>query len=115
MPEQISKYPDVTLKVLKGAGGVCGDGAKQQILTQCPAERFCSFSSGEICVYGIDDIPRMTQIKVDEIAAVVRPAAEGWFEISAAEGVLLAILFVAGLAVGRLWPKRRPGGLDTQD
>lgn len=49
MPEQITKYPDVTLKVLKGAGAVCGEGAPQKILTQCPAERFCSLPTGEIC------------------------------------------------------------------
>jgi len=35
MPEQISKYPDVTLKVLKEAGAVCGQGAPQKILTTC--------------------------------------------------------------------------------
>ena len=54
MPEQISKYPDVTLKVLKGAGAVCGEGAKQKILTQCPAEQFCKLPTGEICVYGVE-------------------------------------------------------------
>lgn len=26
MPEQISKYPEVTLKVLKGAGARCSEG-----------------------------------------------------------------------------------------
>ncbi len=62
MPEQISKYPDVTLEVLKGAGAVCGEGAPQKILTQCPSERFCSLTTGEICVYGIKQIPQMTQI-----------------------------------------------------
>ena len=63
MPEQISKYPDVTLKVLKEAGARCGEGAKQKILTQCPREQFCALQSGEICVYGIEQIPQMTQIK----------------------------------------------------
>jgi len=62
MPEQISKYPDVTLQVLKGAGAKCGEGAEQKILKQCPAERFCSLPTGEICVYGIDGIANMTQI-----------------------------------------------------
>ena len=107
MPEQISKYPDATLKVLKGAGGVCGEGSKPQILTQCPAEKFCSFASGEICVYGLDDIPRMTQIRAEDLASVVRPPTEAWFNISASDGMLLAILFVAGLALGRWWPKPR--------
>ena len=56
MSEQITKYPDVTLRVLKGAGAVCGEGATQKILTQCPAARFCALPTGEICVYGINEI-----------------------------------------------------------
>ena len=73
MPEQISKYPDVTLKVLKGAGGRCGEGAKQKILTKCPREQFCALPSSEICVYGIEQIPEMTQIKSEELARIVCP------------------------------------------
>lgn len=42
MPEQITKYPDITLQVLSEAGAVCGQGAPQKILKQCPVERFCS-------------------------------------------------------------------------
>ena len=48
MPEQITKYPDVTLQVLKGAGAVCGEGAPQKILKQCPAARFCALPTGEM-------------------------------------------------------------------
>ena len=62
MPEQISKYPDVTLQVLRESGAVCGQGAPQNILKQCPRDRFCSLRTGEICVYGINEIPKMTQI-----------------------------------------------------
>lgn len=72
MPEQIAKYPDMTLRELKGAGAVCGEGATQKILTQCPAARFCA-STGEICVYAINEISNMTQINAREIAAVVAP------------------------------------------
>lgn len=36
MPEQISKYPEVTIEVLNGAGARCGEGAEQKILTKCP-------------------------------------------------------------------------------
>jgi hypothetical protein len=42
MPEIISKYPDVVLKVLSGDGARCGEGATQKILKKCPPERFCS-------------------------------------------------------------------------
>jgi hypothetical protein len=62
MPEQISKYPDVTLKVLREGGAVCGQGAQQKILKQCPRDRFCSLRTGEICVYGINEIPKMTRL-----------------------------------------------------
>ena len=109
MPEQISKYPEVTLKVLKGAGAVCGEGAPQKILTQCPAERFCSLSTGEICVYGIKEIPQMTQIRVKELAQVVCPSTQRSASISTAvsgtEVILLGAVFLAGLALGRYWKK----------
>jgi len=114
MPEQISKYPDVTLEVLKGAGAVCGKGAPQKILTQCPVERFCSLPTGEICVYGIKEIPEMTQITLQELAQVVYPRAEqdegaSW-AISGVEGIILAAVFLAGLALGWVWQKLRVNG-----
>jgi hypothetical protein len=43
MPEQISKYPDVTLQVLRESGAVCGQGAPQNILKQCPRDRSVHF------------------------------------------------------------------------
>lgn len=95
MPEQITKYPDVTLQVLKSAGAKCGEGAEQKILKQCPAERFCALPGGEICVYGIDDIENMTQIKPAELAEAVCPqaAAIPYWE----SGVAFAILGVGAL------------------
>ncbi len=110
MPEQISKYPEVTLQVLKGAGARCGEGAPQKILTQCPTERFCSLSTGEICVYGIDEIPQMTQITSGELASVVCPSLQKAGLSSATvfgDGMLLAVVFIAGLALGRLWQRPR--------
>ncbi|HJV73040.1 MAG TPA: hypothetical protein VJ654_02360 [Noviherbaspirillum sp.] len=104
MPEQITKHPEVTLKILREAGALCGEGAPQKILTQCPKERFCSLKSGEMCIYGIEQIPQMTQIKAQELAAVVAPK-----EISAAEGIAVGAVFVAGIALGRFWPRVRNG------
>jgi hypothetical protein len=105
MPEQISKYPDVTLKVLKGAGARCGEGITPKILTKCPAERFCSLSTGEICVYGIKEIPQMTQIATKELAQVVCPGARpSSMAVPApwsAEVIAVAGALVVGLAVGR--------------
>jgi hypothetical protein len=105
MPEQISKYPDVTLKVLKDAGARCGDGITPKILTKCPADRFCALPTGEICVYGINEIPKMTQIAPRELARVVCPGAQPssmavplpW----SAEMAALAGALAIGFAVGR--------------
>lgn len=111
MPEQITKHPDVTLKILKEAGAVCGKGAPQKILTQCPKERFCSLPSGEMCIYGIEQISQMTQIKAQELAAVVSPQIPQRDappkEISAVEGLAVGAVFLAGIVLGRFWPRVR--------
>jgi hypothetical protein len=109
MPEQISKYPDVTIAVLKGLGARCGEGVEQKILTTCPAERFCSLPTGEICVYGIADIPKMTQIKPGDLAKVVCPPGKGTSAglttIGGPEVALFGATFLLGLFAGRLWRK----------
>jgi hypothetical protein len=114
MPEQISKYPDVTLQVLKGAGAKCGEGAVQKILTQCPAARFCALPTGEICVYGINEIPHMTQINAREIAEVVDPMIQPEPTASSAVSWVVAVIlvpvFLAGLVLGRFWKKRGDSG-----
>lgn len=107
MPEQITKYPDVTLKVLKGSGARCGEGIEPQILTRCPPERFCSLPTGEICVYGIADIPKMTQIKPAELARVVCTAEEASARLEGAEALALTATFVLGLAIGGVWRRLR--------
>ena len=109
MPEQISKYPQVTLKVLKGMGARCGQGAKQQILTQCPADRFCALPTGEICVYGIKDIPQMTQITIPELARVVCPQQSSTTSTALGNSgvALLTATFAVGLVVGRFYQGRK--------
>ena len=111
MPEQISKYPDVTLQVLRESGAVCGQGAPQNILKQCPRDRFCSLRTGEICVYGINEIPKMTQITSQELAKVVCPQAQktALFSagISGLETALIFAVFLSGLSVGKYWRKPR--------
>ena len=62
MPEQLTKYPEVTIHVLRSAGAKCGEGSVQEILTKCPAESFCKLPRGEVCVYGLADVSKMTQI-----------------------------------------------------
>ena len=111
MPEQISKYPDVTLQVLRESGAVCGQGAQQKILKQCPRDRFCSLRTGEICVFGINDIPKMTQITSQGLAQVVCPQAQKTAVFSAGisglEAVLIFAVFLSGLAAGKFWQKPR--------
>ncbi len=109
MPEVISKYPEITLKVLKEAGASCGPEFQPRILTKCPAERFCSLPTGEICVYGIDEIPQATQISSQEILKVIsektlptktykEPFYFDWF------GIFVALLI--GLILGLIINKR---------
>lgn len=100
MPEQITKYPEVTVQVLQGAGARCGPGVEKKILTQCPSERFCSFKSGEICAFGIDQIPRMTQVTTQELARIVCPATGSTGQLHLAEAALLAAIFAVGVVVG---------------
>lgn len=62
MPELVTKYPEVALRLLKEANIACGEGKAQTILTNCPKDQFCSLPTGELCIYGIDDVPSMTQL-----------------------------------------------------
>ena len=104
MPEIVSKYPEVVLKVLKRSGVECGTGKPQKILKACPAERFCSLPGGELCVYGTDEISEMTQIKMDDLVAVSESSYFSTEAIGLA-GVVLVIGLVVGLVVGR-WMKK---------
>lgn len=105
MPEQLSKYPEVTIEVLKGAGARCGEGAEQTILTQCPKERFCALSTGEVCIYGLEEIPQMTQITREELASIVCPAnvqsSLASASLTGIEIALLGVAFAMGIAAGR--------------
>jgi hypothetical protein len=57
-----------------------------------------------MCIYGISDIPKMTQITTDELAEVVcpRPAAEAGLVSHGIESALLvAAIFMSGVVLGR--------------
>lgn len=102
MPEQLTKHPDITLGLLKDLGAQCGAGAPQNILKACPSERFCALPTGEICVYGIEDIPRMTQISMQDLASVVCPQSPGQNSaMLSGTGVWMAAVFLANLVLGK--------------
>jgi hypothetical protein len=117
VPEQLTKHPDVTLQVLRSGGAQCGAGASQEILTACPAARFCKLPGGELCVYGLNETTRMTQIGASEWQTVLRSVAStgvpGGSSPAVSGGVMspgLATLSGVGLVligVGIGWVLRR--------
>ena len=100
MPEIISKYPDIVLQILREAGIECGTGAKQQILVNCPAEKFCSLPTGELCVYGLNDVPKMTQISGAELTNAASGTRAPFLTIEVI--ILVLIAFIAGIVIGIL-------------
>jgi hypothetical protein len=77
MPEQLTRHPEVTLQVLRSAGARCGEGLAPAILKQCPTERFCRLPGGELCVYGLPEAGRMTQVSAAEWRTLAESAATG--------------------------------------
>ena len=98
MPEQLTKHPEVTLQVLRSGGASCGASAPQEILTQCPADRFCKLPGGEVCVYGFADAVRMTQPQAADWQALAHAVLPPPAAPPAAHGALLYGL--PGLLIG---------------
>jgi hypothetical protein len=117
VPEQLTKHPDVTLQVLRSAGAPCGVGAPQEILTRCPAERFCKLPGGELCVYGLPDAPQMTQLTAADwraLAAATLPASAASAAprpsaLAESSPILAwgAVLLLVGIAIGRAWQRKK--------
>jgi hypothetical protein len=112
MPEQLTKHPDVTLQVLRSSGAQCAEGAVQDILTRCPAERFCKLPGGEVCIYGLPDASKMTQITTAEWRALAPAepvqtpdAVSGEVLLSGGIGLLAGAAI--GLATAHLWRRHR--------
>jgi uncharacterized protein YneF (UPF0154 family) len=99
MPEQLTKHPEVTIQVLRSAGVKCGEGSVQEILTKCPADSFCKLPGGEICVYGLADASKMTQISTSELQSLV-PRPESAAPPSAIPGAFFYFAVVCALLVG---------------
>ncbi len=69
MPEILTKHPEIVADILNRTKRVrCGKGDIPEILTQCPAHQFCVVPDiGEFCIYGEDQLSKMTQIKRTKI------------------------------------------------
>jgi hypothetical protein len=100
MPEQLTKHPEVTIHVLRSAGAKCGEGSVQEILTKCPADSFCKLPGGEICVYGLADASKMTQISTSELQALVPRPEAAPPPPSATPGAFFYFAVVCALLVG---------------
>lgn len=116
MAEQQTAIPvpapaNSALQVFNSAGAQCGQGLPQKSLTQCPKERFCAFPGGEACLYDAGELPQLTTGAKQEMAVVmVAPGVQANAapkEITAAEGIAVAAVFIAGIALGRYWPRAR--------
>jgi hypothetical protein len=112
MPEQLTKHPEVTLKVLRSAGAKCGEGASQTILTQCPAERFCKLPAGELCVFGLAEAPQMTQISASDWQTVYQAlqAAQKPAETSSGAFMVGGTGILVGIALGVILSRLRRRG-----
>ncbi|MCC7456153.1 MAG: hypothetical protein IT390_04235 [Nitrospira sp.] len=109
MPEQLTKHPEVTLQVLRSAGARCGDTQAPEILTRCPAQSLCKLPGGEICVYGLADAHRMTQITRADLQSLVGatvPAPPSAADDPANLLLLTLAAAVVGAAAGA-WLMRR--------
>ncbi len=117
MPEIVTKYPDVTRQVLESAGAQCGRGAPQKILTACPRDSFCTMPGGEVCVYGLDQIPKMTQISRQELCE--GKAASAMLPLDSLPLDSAGAFAVPALGVGLVWAamrrrRSRPGVLTAR-
>ena len=102
MPEQLTKYPDVTLQVLRSAGARCGEGDPQTILKQCPAERFCKLPGGELCVFGLAEASQMTQLTASDWQTVQEALQSAHKPAESSSGAFMVggAGILAGIALG---------------
>jgi hypothetical protein len=107
MPEQLTKHPEVTIQVLRSAGVKCGEGSVQEILTKCPADSFCKLPGGEICVYGLANASKMTQISTSELQALVAPPPPPSATTDAFFYFAVVCALLVGAALGAAAAKRR--------
>lgn len=114
MPEILTANPEKVVDILKKGGEAeCGEAVTQQILTNCPPERFCQVEwvengaawIGEICAYGINEIGNMSQITEAELsAAISKSGVIGTWSINQILVTIIVLLF--GILVGHFIANR---------
>jgi hypothetical protein len=110
MPELLTKQPEAALQLLRSAGATCGEAVPAQTLKGCPPASLCKLPAGELCVYGLPDAMRMTQVSAAEWREVLVPGQSGATPppsamhpaVATASGVGLVLI---GVAIG--WILRR--------
>ena len=119
MPDVLAKHPDVVIQVLQSQGATCGAAGEPQILKDCPREAFCRLQGGELCVLGVDQVARSTQITAEDLAPQVCPKVTAAqtpdpggctipADLSASAGAaLVPLLLGAGVLAARLRRRRR--------
>lgn len=112
MPEILTKHPEIVLQVLKSQGAQCGTGAAPKILTRCPPEKFCKLSGGELCVFGPEELSKMTQLVPAEVC---RDRASGALIPGGPNDAIFpsALLLLVGCCVA--WRSRRMRHPRTRD
>lgn len=95
-------------------GARCGTGTKPEILTKCPTDKFCTLAGGEFCIYGSDELAKMTQLAPSDLcksadAATGRElvpipvgaqrATEG-HALAGAAPIAIAIALIAATVIG---------------
>jgi hypothetical protein len=101
MPDLITRDPDAVLQALRQAGA-CEPGSPAQTAA-CPAQSHCVLAGGqELCVRAVD-----SSVQTGVTQPTGTPEARPITEL---EVVSVFAVFIAGIAIGRYWPRSRKGG-----
>ncbi|HVL76771.1 MAG TPA: hypothetical protein VM406_12210 [Noviherbaspirillum sp.] len=98
MTEVFTREPETVIKTLQDAG-LCRAQAPARETADCPAAQSCLLADGaQLCVQGV---------QTAGTAVPAAPAANEAREITGMEVVSVAAVFIAGIALGRYWPRSR--------
>lgn len=112
MSDLMTRDPQAVLQALRDAGA-CQVDAKPPAQS-CPAEQYCALSGGQtLCLRTLDQAattgPGTAAGSTGTRAEVAQPATPAPVPrgITELEVLSVFVVFVAGITVGRYWPRRR--------